>query len=627
MHPKRPASHLAALLVAVILLPFLWAGSASAAVSDTATVTITGRGWGHGRGMGQYGAYGYAQNEGWSSARILDHFYVGTSAGSVPADNIVDPNLVRVDLSYNKGRSTAVGLGSGLIHMYGPGGEDLGSISNGAVRLGWDGSQYLVSYASSCAGPWTLLGGITGHSRIHLRAESSAAVDTPDSLLHVCRTGSARTWYSGEIVADYAAGTHRTANYTTIEEYLRGVVPNESPAKWPAAALEAQAVAARSYAMAGDTRHQPWADTCETTRCQVFWGRFHQKSGGAINPTTDPRTDAAVAATTGLVRVNSAGRVARTEFSSSTGGYTAGGTFPSVQDEGDAIVDNPNRQWTKVVNVTALEAKFKRGKLLELVATKRNGLGPDGGRITEIEFRFENGTVVQSGWVARTTLGLKSDWFTIGAIQRGETDQIAKYVESLAETFLGTDPSAADIERWTDEIYSSQDRSGVATRMAQSDAFAGVMLADLYATAFGRQPDASGSAYWRDVLKGGTRFDDIGSYFFASDEYYNGAGGNDRAYVQRLYRDVLHREADAEGLAYWVGLMDRNELSRIQVGKYFFVSIESRRDRTTRMYSRVMGFAPAESSIVYWSNRLLTIDDVRLAVELATSDRFYGQAQ
>ncbi len=46
--------------------------------------------------------------------------YRGTTAGAVPEGNIVDPGHLRVDLSYNKGRSTTVGLNSGNILMRGP---------------------------------------------------------------------------------------------------------------------------------------------------------------------------------------------------------------------------------------------------------------------------------------------------------------------------------------------------------------------------------------------------------------------------------------------------------------------------------------------------------------------------
>lgn len=609
----------------LLLLPFTWAGTAAAA-SEHASVTITGRGWGHGRGLGQYGAYGYATEKGWSSARILDHFYTGTTAGTVPAGNVVDPDHVRVDLSYNKGNHTTVGLTSGRILMRGAAGEDLGHISDGAVRVAWDGSKYVVSYASSCGGPFTVLGAIEGHAGVRLVADTQADREQPDGMLHVCRAGGSRTWYSGEIVATQHQGVRRTVNFTTIEEYLRGVVPNESPAHWPAEALEAQAVAARSYAMAGDSRHLPWADTCETTRCQVFKGRFHQAAGRSIAATTDPRTDAAIAATAGVVRVNAAGGVARTEFSSSTGGHTAGGTFPAVVDEGDSTDANPNRSWTAVVNVDKLEAKFGRGRLLELVPTRRNGLGPDGGRVLEIEFRFERGTVVQNGWTARTTLGLKSDWFSVGPIERSETEQIGNYVDALAETFLGVTPDPSTRTAWTSRVYSEQDRAGLASDLAQSDTFAGVMLADLYTKAFGRAPDAAGEEYWRGVLRAGYRIDKIGANFLASEEYYLSSGGSPEGFVRHLYQDILGRPADTAGLEYWLGRLDAGA-GRVTVAASFYRSIESRQDRATVMYERVIGFTPSPESLNYWSNRLLSTDDLGIAVELAASDRFFDQAQ
>ncbi len=39
--------------------------------------------YGHGRGMGQYGAYGYAKNFGWTAERIVGHYYGNTQLGQV----------------------------------------------------------------------------------------------------------------------------------------------------------------------------------------------------------------------------------------------------------------------------------------------------------------------------------------------------------------------------------------------------------------------------------------------------------------------------------------------------------------------------------------------------------------
>ena len=71
-----------------------------------------------------------------------------------------------------------------------------------------------------------------------------------------------------------------------IEKYLRGVVASEMPASWPSAALQSQAVAARTYAARGRAdRTGSYYDLCDTTSCQVYGGLA----------TEDSRTSAAIA--------------------------------------------------------------------------------------------------------------------------------------------------------------------------------------------------------------------------------------------------------------------------------------------------------------------------------------------
>lgn len=59
--------------------------TANAAASDIIALVVEGTGFGHGRGMSQWGAYGWAVDQGWSWQQILDHYYGGTTLGDVPA--------------------------------------------------------------------------------------------------------------------------------------------------------------------------------------------------------------------------------------------------------------------------------------------------------------------------------------------------------------------------------------------------------------------------------------------------------------------------------------------------------------------------------------------------------------
>lgn len=586
---------------------------------ETARVEISGHGWGHGRGMGQYGAYGYAQNYGWTSAQILDHFYGGTTAGPAPTTGTVDPAAVRVEMRYMRGFSTTVALSEGNILMRGLNDEDLGYISDGAVRLTYSGGQFWVYYSDHCDGSFTTLGAISGHSTVRLVADSNGVDEK--GLLSVCRSGVSKNWYDGEIQASIHKGVQRTVNTVSVEQYLRGVVPKESPSSWPAAALEAQSVAARSYVLAGDTRQQPYADTCETTLCQVYGGRYAQNTSGQFFVQSDPRTDSAIAATAGIVRLTAAGNVARTEFSSSTGGYTTGGSFDAVIDKGDAIDANPNKDWTVSVDLFALERKFNKGTLHDIVVTERNGLGVDGGRVTSIEFRFENGTVTQTGWKARTTLGLKSDWFVVGQIDRFNSDEVSNFVDSVYMVFTGAPASAAERSQWTTYLATNS-RLDLTTDLAYSEAYAGQMIDSLYNRALGREADAAGKAYWMDLLANGVRIDYMGVLFYGSAEYYNNSGSSS-GYVTRLYNELLGRAPEAKGLAYWTDLLDRGIARPDDVAAGFYIAKESRNVRAAVLLAKILDTDPDAQTINYWSERLLAVDDIRISAEIAASEVYY----
>src|SRR5690606_19661444 len=104
-------------------------------------------------------------------------------------------------------------------------------------------------------------------------APRAVTVAAPSGVVTVVLPGGSTARYRGE-VRGVVDGTHprlRTVNEVKVEDYLRGVVPAEMPAGWPADAVRAQSVAARTYA-AHDMRAnaaRAW-HTCDTTACQVY---------------------------------------------------------------------------------------------------------------------------------------------------------------------------------------------------------------------------------------------------------------------------------------------------------------------------------------------------------------------
>src|SRR6476661_2239782 len=367
------------LLVSVLLLV---AGSAAHARTSAraqpvppgvATFMVTGHGWGHGVGLSQYGAYGYAQ-KGLGYEQIVLHYFAGTELGAAPVSR------VRVLLT------------SGAASL------DIGSTADFKVR---DATGVVHTVV---AGKYTL------KPALKLIVDGQVAPRAlPGPLLFQPGTAALglKHRYRGSIQIDVVAGKLRAINMVGLEQYLYGVVPSEMPFDWLPEALKAQAVVARSYALA--TRRTGAFDLYPDTRSQVYLGIEHEK----------PSTNAAVNATAGQV-VLYQGEVAKTFFFSTSGGRTAsaedvwGEPVPylvSVPDPYDSI--SPHHDWGPFVFTGAKLAKVLKlkGRVVDLQPELNSS-----GRIKVLDVVGTNGTVAVPGADLRRRLGLQSTWFSVGVL-------------------------------------------------------------------------------------------------------------------------------------------------------------------------------------------------------------------
>ena len=141
-----------------------------------------------------------------------------------------------------------------------------------------------------------------------------------------------RTWYRGDFVINNMGSSVTLINDLPLEDYLKGVVPSEMPSKWNEEALKAQAIAARSYAVATKNAGKHGSkgfDVSDTTADQAYGGASAEKT----------TTSKAVDDTKGIVLVQNK-KVLPTYYHASSGGQTkvwAGGSnflqsVPSFDD-------------------------------------------------------------------------------------------------------------------------------------------------------------------------------------------------------------------------------------------------------------------------------------------------------
>jgi hypothetical protein len=99
----------------------------------------------------------------------------------------------------------------------------------------------------------------------------------------------------------------------------------------------------------------------------------------------------------------------------------------------------------------------------------------------------------------------------------------------------------------------------------------------IYQAAFNRVPDNGGLKFWIASMDGGATLRDVAIGFVGSPEFQSVYGSNptNEQFVIKLYNNVLHRDPDAGGKAYWLDLMDRGLLDKVGVLMQFSESPEN----------------------------------------------------
>ena len=357
-------------------------------VPGSAVFVLTGSGYGHGVGLSQYGAQAQAQ-AGRTVADILGFYYPGTTLGPSPKTSVrvlLAPAATTLTVSSPAPFTVRDANGASV------------SLPAGAVQLGPDLQIAADGAPVSLVAPLTFAPG--AGALLSLGAKS----------------------YRGRIEIFSTGVALQAVNVVALDSYVQGVVPGEMPSSWAAAALEAQAVAARSYALASIVKGKPW-DLYPDGRSQQYLGAAAET----------PPTTAAVKATARRVLLYD-GKVAIAFYSSSSGGQTTSALdafgvdvpyLPSQADPWDSA--SPDHVWpTKSFTGTQLaKALGMRSPVTEV----RSQISTSLRVATLVAIAADGSSLELAGAEIRKRLALRSTLFRLGTL---------RFVTSPSPTTTGT---------------------------------------------------------------------------------------------------------------------------------------------------------------------------------------------
>jgi stage II sporulation protein D len=342
---------------------------------------VHGRGFGHGVGMSAYGAYGYAK-EGKSYRFILGHYYSGTSLGTLPGSRVV-----RVLLGISPGDIEFSGATSACGEGLDPGRSYQAHRAGNRVKLRSSGGRPLADCGRRLRAAGAGKIAIAGHGTFRGTLES--------------------------VPTESEAGSLNVVNALALEQYVKGVMPNEVPPSWPTEELKAQAVAVRSIAITGDVGGNGF-DLYSDTRSQVYKGLESEYA----------RTNDAVAATRGQV-VMYGTEVAQTLYSACSGGHTEsavnvfGSAVPYLVGVPDPFDYHcPLHDWTLRFSGPEISSRlggYLKGRLKKVAVVKR-GVSP---RIIEAKLYGTGGVSTVTGSQLSVALGGYDTWMRFEKVISG----------------------------------------------------------------------------------------------------------------------------------------------------------------------------------------------------------------
>ncbi|WP_025681893.1 SpoIID/LytB domain-containing protein [Paenibacillus maysiensis] len=252
--------------------------------------------------------------------------------------------------------------------------------------------------------------------------------------------------YRGDMEIGMTSGQLALVNEVPLEQYLYSVVGAEVYSSWSAEALKAQAVAARSYALAQGNRFQI-GNVVDGTLSQAYNGKGSEHAN----------VSEAVDATAGEV-IKSGGKVVEAVFSSNAGGVTAdasevwnsgGESFASVDSSGDTSAQKGAQEWYHVLLSSGKTGYIREDNVKELEGVTEAGL--DKVTVTAENTNVRSIPQIQSTVAAVAKVQPGEEMIVLEKVpQSGDYAWVrgpftaAQLVKSLQGKVTGTIPSSID---------------------------------------------------------------------------------------------------------------------------------------------------------------------------------------
>ena len=408
-----------------LALTLLVAPTAAAAIPPS--FVFGGAGWGHGVGLSQYGAKGMAE-AGSTAAQILSHYYTGTTVAP-----LTDSMDIRVQV--HQAATLTASTTGGVMRLRTSATDAIGVPAGALVSFTVVSGQARASFTTLDPVLGTVVHSLVG-ATIFVEWDGTRFYNPAGPAALTTVTGSGGVYRHGRLEMSVVGGLVNAVNVVRLhDEYLYGIA--EMPSSWASAALDAQAIIARGYALAnmGSLKSGCNCNVYDTVKSQSFtgWSKENETVGttnyglrwkAAVNRTS-------VGLTQGNV-VEYQGNMVTTYYYSSSGGRTENSedawsaALPYLRSVADPWSIDPKNNptyasWTRTLTQASVAGAFGLTDVASLDLSQRTA----GGAVKVATATSSTGATgtINGSENLRARLGLPSGWVSRPALRVAGLDR------------------------------------------------------------------------------------------------------------------------------------------------------------------------------------------------------------
>jgi hypothetical protein len=182
-------------------------------------------------------------------------------------------------------------------------------------------------------------------------------------------------------------------------------------------------------------------------------------------------------------------------------------------------------------------------------------------------------------------------------------------VASLYDHLLGRAADASGLAHWTDVFRSSNDKDALVRGFTSAGNYYQQFVLGEYARLLGQDsrnggaPDAGEVAMWVERMRAGLPRRQLMAELCGGEDFWALSGRTNTGYVERLYRTLLRRDADPDGVSYWAGLLNSG-MSREDVAARFLGGDDFHGTFVDEQYEALLDRATDEKGRAYWVGRM-----------------------